>query len=52
MLLVDDIALVDETTDQVDDTLERWRLTLESQGSRLNWSKMESTKYNFGNEGE
>ena len=42
MLFVDDIALVDETREEVNGKLERWRHTLESRDFRISRSK---TKY-------
>ena len=42
MLFTDDIALIDETNDEIDDKLEDWRHTLESRRFRLSSSK---TKY-------
>jgi len=41
MLLADDIILIDETKEEVNDKLERWRHTLKSRGFKVSRSKTE-----------
>ena len=48
MLFVDDVVLVDESQAGVNMKLELWRQTLESKGFRLNRTKTEYMKCDFG----
>jgi len=47
MLFVDDIVLIDETKEVVNNSLERWRATLEAKGFKLSRSKIEYLHYRF-----
>jgi len=52
MLFADDIVLIDESKEEVNTKLERWRDTLEAKGFRLSRSKMEYLHCRFStNEG-
>ena len=48
MLFADDVVLVDESRTGVNQKLELWRETLESKGFRLNRTKTEYMRCNFG----
>jgi hypothetical protein len=48
MLFADDVVLVDESRTGVEQKLELWRRTLEVKSFRLNRSKTEYMKYDFG----
>jgi hypothetical protein len=48
MLFTDDMVLIDESKIRVDQKLELWRQTLESKYIRLNMTKNEYMRYQFG----
>ena len=50
MLFVNDIVLIDETTDGLNGKLEQWRHTLESADFTLSKSKTEYLKCGFSGE--
>ena len=52
MLLADDIVICDETSEEVERSLECWKYALEKRGIKVSWSK---TKYLYvirGNDDE
>ena len=47
MLFADDIVLVDESRDDMNAKLERWREALESKGFKISHTKLEYVDCNF-----